>query len=152
MTYKATPWLYFEPHFIFFFTNTLSKTEYSGKILQKILCVFVYTICQSAWPLRRQRKLPACGICCDCVMACVCVRSDWSGSIVACHGGNSSGSNGLWQNLLVWKKIESSVKGSRVRKWPIRKMKSNFLFPQQPPGKQEGHTHDKNFFRQVLFK
>lgn len=38
------------------------------------------------WPLKAAVKVTtSMWMCCDCVVACV--QSNWSGNIVACHGG-----------------------------------------------------------------
>lgn len=72
---------------------------------------------------------------CDCVM--VCVQPDWSGNIVACHGGAAAAS-ALDCGKTCWFRRER-----KKRKYGggagSGKIKSNFLFPQRCPRKG-GHT------------
>lgn len=70
---------------------------------------------------------------CDCVIACL--QPDWSGNIVACH--DAAAVDG---GKTCWFRIETGGK-RRERKWLMGKIKSNFLFLQQPPEKQGGHTN-----------
>lgn len=104
------------------------------------VCVCAVYINQVMWhkaSKRQQWKLPACeGV----------VTMSW---LVYSPTGPAT----LWHVMMVQqlqrtvakpvgleKTRESMWEGGRERKWPLGKMKSNFLFPQQPREKHGGHT------------
>lgn len=100
------------------------------------LCMCVLFQARGTKPLKAVKMSNMWMCACNCVMACI--QPDWSGNIVVCHGGAAAAATVDCGKTCWFRrgKKEKVFWGRRERK-----LKSNFLFPQQHP--EKGYTCHK---------